>query len=169
MMVSLSLLVLILGLVIWPARHVLLPLWPVSVYEVLSPDGKGRACCALVSRLDLRRESFDRLIVLGRPFSLSCLEFDNDSVQCGYLLGLRQEAGAPLMDEIPVWADQALVEFEDEPHWILVLTLPGDERLETSLGQIKRMFRPNALTLSQRIALAGERFVEAISTRSLTG
>ncbi len=169
MMASLSLLALIVGLVVWPARHVLLPLWPVSVYEVLSSAGEGSACCALVSRSHIREGSVERLTVLGRPISLSCLEFDDDGLQCGYLLGLRREAGAPLLDEIPGWIDQPLVDFEDERDWILVLALPGDERLEVSLGQIKRMFRPNALTLSQRMALASERFVELISARSLNG
>lgn len=166
LMAGIALLMLIAGLVTWPARHVLLPLWPASVYEVLSNDGENGACCRLVSRLDARDATFDRMTVLARPVSLACLEFVDDSIRCGYLLGLRQEADSALVAELPAWFNEALVEFEAEAFEIVVLDLPADGRLDIPAGQIKRMFRPNALTVVQRMELATERFIRAISART---
>ena len=160
-----ALLALIAGLVLWPARHALIPLWPAPVEEVLSITADGKVCRAFVDALGDEPPGCGQSIARDRPLSLLCLEFHDGGIECGFPLGTRSAPESSLGEGLPEWVQVPFSEPASDATGILVLSDAADEHLEFSVDDIRRAKRPNFMSQRERIALTWQRLSEAMGER----
>ncbi len=141
-----------------PARHVLIPLWPNSVEEVLVETGSGS-----VERrfIDDNSASSERspLIARSRPMTLWRLETEEGQVLHAWLAGVRDTDGQ-LMSTLPDWSRSKRLDGPPPGSVRLVLRTAARETREVDGETVRRMYRPNSMTLTDRTALWRDRLVE---------
>lgn len=162
---SLVLLVVTMLLLLLPARHVLMPLWPWQVDELLVARASSDTARRDFVTVQPGEGVPNGVISRDRPIMLVAIERPGDEVIHGFLVGVRPEPDAGLLDKIPSWLlERRLI--SPEPSNLVVVVMRADEsRTELSLGQIHRMYRPNQLSLLERALLTGQRLVEAWRAR----
>lgn len=160
------LLVTILLLPLVPARHVLLPLWPTSVEEVLvsvpqRPDAERRFVAAGRSTPDRVAE-----IARNRPLYLAVVELSDGRKLTGFPVGTRVDPEAGLDVPLPQALMAVWVERPDADAVELILLDANQQILPLPMSQIVRIYRPNQLSLFQRAAITARRLTPAwISSR----
>jgi hypothetical protein len=162
---AIALLILISCMLLWPARHALLPFWPGPVYEVLSETQGGKVCHTLQAWHHEGPENCGRLIARDRPVSLLCMEFHDGSSRCGFLLGVRTDAGEGLNESIPEPLVASRVDPGEIESFLLVLSAPAKDRFEVSSSDIRRLFRPNVLSPQDRLLITWQRVSSVVGAR----
>ncbi|MDZ7790628.1 MAG: hypothetical protein U5L08_09085 [Xanthomonadales bacterium] len=141
-----------------PARHVLLPAWPERVEEVLAEAGPGR-----VERLFLPAgaavSSESVVVARSQPIELWRIEGDSGEVTHAWLAGLRDAEGA-LMPKLPAWSERVRVDGPLPDGQRLVVITADHEKVEIDAAGLRRMLRPNAMSVSQRGKLWVDRLGE---------
>lgn len=160
---NLVLVVVALALPLVPARHVLMPLWPRTIDEVILATADNHAGQRLF--IETRRQRLQGGIVArDRPDSLVVVErFGGDSVT-GFLVARRSSADGPLQ-RLPVTLEADRVAGPGFSRGRLVVALADDSMVEIAGENIRRVYRPNRLDVSQRIALLWTRVVEQLQER----
>ncbi|MEE4330647.1 MAG: hypothetical protein V2J10_07250 [Wenzhouxiangella sp.] len=157
---NLVLVVVALALPLVPARHVLMPLWPRTIDEVIlaaADDHTGQRLFIETGRLSLR----DGIVARDRPDSLVVVERFGDVPVTGFLLALRSSPEGPLQRLPDVFEADRITGPGIAPGR-LVLALADDSTVEIATENIRRVYRPNRLDASQRIALLWIRLVEQL-------
>lgn len=159
------LLVTILLLPLVPARHVLLPLWPTSVEEVLvsvpqRTDAERRFVAAGWSTGDPVTE-----VARNRPLHLAIVELSDGRKLAGFPVGTRVDPEAGLDVPLPQALMAVWVERPDADAAELILLDANQQILPLPMSQIVRIYRPNQLSLVQRAAIAARRLTPAWISR----
>lgn len=157
----LTLAFLIVILSMWPARHVLQPLWPTKVEESLYRDDAS-AIQRIFHRAGSEPDANAELMARNRPLSLLAVERIDHGLVVGFLSGVRSEADALVNADQPEWLDQDLVDLPPDPWAVLVLVLEDGESVEIPVNQVRRIYRPNRLKTVERLELAWKRLEESI-------
>lgn len=141
-----------------PVRHVLVPLWPSPVDEILTSAGSGS-----VERRVVPARSADAknapVVARSRPISLWRLETEAGNVSHAWLVGVRDTEGR-LLPALPEWFETQRLDSPLPEAVRLVLRTPGRETREVDGATIRRMYRPNGLALPERFALWRDRLIE---------
>ncbi len=183
----------ILLLSLLPARNLLGPLWPDTVDELLiAPSGASQATRLFTESASLAAGA-GPVLARTRPLSLSVVELGDRSRLLGFPVGLASRPELPGSDApdlpasgmveivepgqgiqlmaLPAWLQAPLVAF-DEPlldleSTDLVLLDAEDQPLQVPLKTVHRVYRPNQLSLTDRVGLlanrVGERWHQAAS------
>lgn len=147
-------------LLLVPARHVLAPLWPWPVEELIIAEPTSD---------DARREfvvaqpgdrNLPPLVSQDRPIMLVTIETVDGEFIHGFLVGARPEPDAELMEAVPSWLFDHHLSLPQPANVVLVVMRADESRTELPLGDIHRLYRPNQLSLLERILLTGQRMVE---------
>lgn len=150
-----SLIILVAALA-FPARHVLLPLWPPPIEEVIVFDSGGRAVHRILASAGfaLAEDIGGRVIARTRPLNATVLETP-DQRKFGYLVGIRDpQAGEVIIK--PELLDFEWLESDALfPGRLLLFEESGGEVAEIMNSEVKRVYRPNRMGFRQRLALAG--------------
>lgn len=149
-----------------PARHVLIPLWPKPVDEILIATGSG----AVERRFVPARStgSMDTPIIAhSRPISLWRLETEAGDVSHAWLAGVRAPEGQ-LLPALPDWFKTKRLDGPLPESIRLVLRTAGRETREVDGATVRRMYRPNGMILPERVVLWRDRLVERWQVISLT-
>lgn len=148
----------IIVLVLWPARQVLLPLWPEkaeeTVYQTASGDSRR-----LFHGSRSEPGYAGRLIRRDRPLNLVRVEERDGSRFHAYLAGVRPDEGALVADRLPEWIRAEIVAPPAGSSEVVVLIDADGERFDLPVDAIRRIYRPNQLALVSRLRLSAERFV----------
>lgn len=150
-------------LLLWPARHVLVPLWPAQMEESLYQNDSN-SIQRIFHRAGAEPAFPGKLIARNRPLTLLSVEREEQNPVVGYLSGVRPESEALVSPELPTWLEPDLIEVSSEPSKILVLVVADGEIVEIPLAGVRRLFRPNRLRLRDRLMLAWRRLEEAIGS-----
>ncbi len=145
--------------VAFPARHVLLPAWPERVEEVLAEAGPGRVERLLVPA-GAAVSSDSAVVARSRPIELWRIEGDSGEVTYAWLAGLRDAEGA-LMPKLPAWSERVRVDGPLPAGQRLVVITANHEKAEIDAAGLRRMLRPNAMSVSQR----GELWIDRLGER----
>lgn len=152
-----ALLVAILAATAWPARHVLLPLWPHPVDEWLLAGAGG----------GLEREFVtepvadpSRTLARNRPITLWRVEMRSGQITHAWLAGVRDAESGQLLTVLPDWLAGPRIDGPLPASRALVLMGPDSTYSEVEASAVTRMFRPNALAWHERVELALDRFGE---------
>lgn len=149
--------VIALGLAL-PARHVLVAPWPALVDEVLIEAGPAR-----IERLFLPGDSpggvQSPVVARSRPITLWRLETASEGVVHAWLAGVRDEEGE-LLPAPPGWLEAVRLDAPLPEPVELVMTTAERETRAFHSADIKRMYRPNDLSLPERTALWRDRLVQ---------
>lgn len=152
---------LIVIITVWPARHVLQPLWPTKVEESLYRDG-ANSIRRIFHPAGSEPDAHTELMARNRPLTLLAIErIDHDQV-IGFLSGVRSEADALVNADQPDWLDQDLIDVPPDSSGVLVLVLDDGESVEIPVIQVHRIYRPNRLKTIERLELAWKRLEESI-------
>ncbi len=159
------LLVVIALLLLVPARHVLLPQWPWPVEEriMAEPVSNGVYRKFVAVHPDDRDER--SMIARDRPITLAAVEKDGGETVHGFVVGVRPEAGAELMDRVPAWLFDLEPDGSRPANAVFVMMLSDESISEFTLGEVVRIYRPNQLSLVERIVLTGQRIAESWRAR----
>jgi ABC-type phosphate transport system auxiliary subunit len=140
-------------LVTFPARHVLMPLWPAAVDEyILAAEGE-RAERVLLRSSAEQRPPGQSVTASSRPLSVVALQAVNEGPSFGFLAGYRLESGGPLVPVLPEALRAAIVELPLHPDWVLVMLSADDQLLELPAASLVAVYRPNQLSLPERFGL----------------
>lgn len=157
-----ALLLAILAAMAWPARHVLVPLWPNPVDEWLlaGPDGglEREFVADAVAGLDA-----SRTLAHNRPITLWRVELRSGENIHAWLAGVRDAESEQLLPGLPGWLAGRRIDGPLPGGRSLVLMDADNAYSEVDTSAVARMFRPNALAWHERAALALDRFREAWS------
>lgn len=141
-----------------PARDVLLPAWPDPVEEVLAEAGTGSVERQFLSPGSMG--SVEALVVArSRPITLWRLEADSGHISHAWLAGVKDGEGQ-LLPALPAWLETVRLDGPLPSTARLVVITEARESLEVDGAGIARMYRPNAMTLVQRIRLWRDRLGE---------
>lgn len=144
--------------VLLPARGVLFPDWPERVEEVLAEAGPGR-----VERMLLPAgapvATGSAVVARSRPIELWRIETGSGTVTHAWLVGLR-DADGRLLPKLPEWSGRVRVDGPLPEGQRLVVTTADREKVEIETAGLRRMVRPNAMSLAQRGALWFDRLDE---------
>jgi ABC-type phosphate transport system auxiliary subunit len=158
--IVIALLAAILLLILFPARHVLLILWPWPVEEqVMVTEEQGAGRRDFVPILSPRVDD-GVLVARDRPFSLLAIERPNQPLLFAFLVGLRDEPGATLAGQLPASLRPPLVQAPLEAG-ILVVMLADEDHRELPTEDVVRLYRPNQLGLTDRSAILLRRLAAA--------
>jgi len=153
--VLLALIVLSLAL---PARHVLLPAWPGRVEEVLAEAGPGRVERLLVPA-GTASLSESVVVARSRPIELWRIEGHSGDFTHAWLAGLRDAEGK-LMPKLPAWSERVRVDGPLPDGQRLIIITADHEKVEIDTAGLRRLLRPNAMSVSQRGKLWADRLGE---------
>jgi hypothetical protein len=160
---NLVLVIVVLALPLVPARHVLIPLWPRPVDEVIlvtADDNAGQRVF-----LDTRRHTPEDVIVArDRPRSLVVVERFDEAPIMGFLVAVRPSAEGPL-EPLPEELTDERIPGPALGPGALVLARADEQTIEIASDRIRRLYRPNQFDVSQRIALLWTRVVERLRQR----
>ncbi len=158
---ALVLLMLLALLLFAPARHVLMPLWPWPVEEwIIAETTSDEARREFVVARPGAREQ-QALISRDRPIMLVSIETNDGEFVRGFLVGARSEPDAALMEGIPSWLFDQWRSPLHPANAVLVVMRADESRTELMLGEIHRLYRPNQISLIERVLLTGQRVVES--------
>lgn len=147
-------------LLLVPARHVLVPLWPWPVEEVIVADPVlGDARRQFVAAQPGVRDQ-NVAISRDRPVMLVVIEKAGGENIQGFLVGVRPEPDADLMEGVPSWLFDHRLSPVQPSNLVLVVMLADESRAELTLGEVHRMYRPNRLSVFERVLLTGQRVTE---------
>ncbi len=166
---GLALFVLIALLLAWPARHVLEPLWPGPVEELLYLAAEGEAGRDLVP---VRRAAPSRtgpVLARSRPLSLVRVEMTDGGWRHGYLLGVSSADDLSLHDDVPEPLQQAVAEVREGDYDMLVLAGADGKRVGIPVLEVQRLVYPNRLAVLERVQLAWQRFADRLAERPPDG
>jgi len=176
----------ILLLSLLPARDLLGPLWPDTVDELLiAPSGASQATRLFTESASHAAEA-EPVLARTRPLSLSVVELSDRSRLRGFPVGLAARSELPGTDApdlsasgmvesvepgqdmqlmtLPAWLQAPLVAFNkpllDLESTDLVLLDAQDQPLQVPLKTVHRLYRPNQLSLTDRIGLLATRVAE---------
>lgn len=141
-----------------PARHVLVPLWPNSVDEVLVETGSGQVERRFVEDNPVGSVT-SPIVARSRPMTLWRLETDKGNVLHAWLAGVRNTDGQ-LLSALPDWTRTERLDGPPPGSVHLVLRTAARETREVDGETIRRMFRPNSMTITDRMALWRDRLIE---------
>lgn len=160
MVAGAALLAVILLAMFWPARHVLEPLWPDPVEEVLllAPGDRVAERRFLPAGQKLATESV--VLARNRPLTLWRLETDSGDVLHAWLQGVRDADSGELLEAVPSWLGRARVDGPAPQAVHLVMASADQQLIEVPGTSLARMFRPNGLGFRQRARLTRDRIVE---------
>jgi ABC-type phosphate transport system auxiliary subunit len=144
---------LIVLLTLWPARHVLKPLWPPPVDEyILSAEAdRGERLMLSVGAAGLPERN--SAIARSRPHHVVVLERRDEAPLLGFIAGYRETPDAPLSGQLPEALKPARVELPLHADWILVVNPGEDALIELPVAELVAFYRPNQLSLSERLSL----------------
>ncbi len=159
------LLVTILLLPLVPARHVLQPLWPTNVEEVLvsvpqRTDAERRFVAAGRSAWDPAAE-----VARNRPLHLAIVELSDGRKLTGFPVGTRVDPEAGLDVPLPQALMAVWVERPDTDAAELILLDANQQIMPLPMSQVVRIYRPNQLSLVQRAAITARRLTPAWISR----
>jgi ABC-type phosphate transport system auxiliary subunit len=157
-------------LLAWPARHVLEPLWPGPVEELLyleAGGGTGRVLVPVRHAAILSRS--EPMLARNRPLSLVRVETIDGSWQYGYLLGVSSVDDRSLRDDVPEQLLETVVELLEPDYDIIVLVCAEGQRFEIAVSEVRRLIYPNRLVLTDRVHLAWQRLAARIAERLSDG
>lgn len=163
MLAGLGLIPVIIVLVLWPARQVLLPLWPEkaeeTVYQTASGDSRrlfhgSRSVPDFTGQL-IRRDC---------PLHLVRVETNGGGRFHAYVAGVRPEEGALVADRMPQWIRSEIVVPPAGSSEVVVMLGPDDERFDVPAEAIRQIYRPNQLALTSRLRLSAQRFLTVAET-----
>lgn len=149
----------ILLLVLSPARHVLAPLWPAAVDELILPGKTDQAERVLLLAGPAYRSGQPAAIVRSRPRSVVAMERRGEPPSFGYLAGYRDEPGAPLQSRLPDELQVPRVELPLDDSRILVMVLADEQLVEMPADELVALYRPNQLSPTDRIGLLTHRVI----------
>lgn len=153
-----ALLLLIVACLAFPARHVLLPMWPEAVEEVLVEAGSGDVARHLRSARSADAAADSAVVARSRPITLWRLE-TGDGVVHAWLAGVRNAQGQ-LEPAIPEWLETSRLDAPLPEGVQLVLRSADRELQEVDSGSVHRMYRPNGLDFTARWRLWRDRLIE---------
>ncbi len=167
---GLALLALIAVLIAWPARHVLEPLWPGPVEELIymAPGSETERVLEPVRRASVPT-SGEPVLASSRPLSLVRVESMDGGWRHGYLLGVSAADDHSLREDIPDELLETVVELREFDYDMLVLVCAEGERFEMPVSEIHRLIYPNRLVVSERMQLALQRLADRIGERLPAG
>ncbi|QOC23582.1 hypothetical protein IC757_05440 [Wenzhouxiangella sp. AB-CW3] len=153
-LLGVALLVLALVALALPARHALIPLWPVAITELVVADDAGHSQRKFIRTGDGRKAVDGRLIARSRPAGIACMESVQGESVCGYLVGMRSGLGEPLMPLLPQELQAAVADVEAlDPEQVVVMVGPDEQPVEWPVAELRRLLHPNRLSLAQRAML----------------
>lgn len=153
-------------LLAWPARHVLVPLWPGPVEELLYLQADGETGRDLVTVRGVSGRSHSRpLLARSRPVSLVKVEMVDGSWRHAYLLGVASSDDLSLGDEVPQRLLDPVVDIGETDFETLVLTCADGERFEVPASEVRQLIYPNRLAAIERLRLAWQRLADDIAER----
>lgn len=155
-----ALIVIIAALAFWPARHVLDPLWPGVAGETLVLDASGEP----VRILHAGRHPPDqvgRLLRHERPSSLLAVEMRDGRRFFVFLAGVRPHAQARVASRMPGWTQPDRLVPPRGSSEVLVFETASGSPIDLPVAAIRRLYRPNRLSLIARAQLAWSRYREA--------
>lgn len=160
MVAGAALLTVILLATFWPARHVLEPLWPDPVEEVLlsAPGGSVAERRFVPAGQVLTTDGI--VLARNRPLSLWRIETDSGDVLHAWLQGVRDADSGELLEAVPAWLGPARVDGPVPQAVRFVLASADRQVIEVPGVSLRRMVRPNGLGFRQRARLTYDRFVE---------
>ncbi len=143
-----ALAILLLSLV--PARHVLQPLWPTSVDElvILEPDGRS-AVREFVFEPD-ERPMGDRLLARTRPLSIAVVESADGRLVPGFPVALRPDSAAESLVDLPEAFSAPVVDPLPIKDGELTLLGANDQVMRMPVASMARLYYPNRLGLADR-------------------
>lgn len=141
-----------------PARHVVLPAWPDPVEEVLTQTGPGQIKRRFLPP-DANEPMGDPIVARNRPVTLWRLESDSGEVFHAWLAGVRNGDGQ-LLPALPAWLAPVRLDGPLPEAVRLVAITAARETREIDGASIVRMYRPNDMTLAQRVGLLRDRLAE---------
>lgn len=153
--------ILLLGAIVllasFPARHVLLPLWPTAVDEyILAAEGESAERVLLRSGGE-QPPPRQALVAHSRPHSVVALEAVDEDIRFGFLAGYRVARESPLQPALPEPLQLARVELPLHSDWVLVMLSSDDQLLELPAENLVAFYRPNQLSLFERFDLLWSR------------
>lgn len=98
----------------------------------------------------------------SRPRSVVVAEIPGQPPLMGYLAGYRETPDAPLAARWPEPLDAAWVELPLDPDWVLVLVSADAPALELPVSALGALYRPNQLSLGERLGLLIHRIIRAM-------
>lgn len=153
-----GLLLVIVACLAFPARHVLLPLWPEPVEEVLVEAGSGEVARHFRSARSSDAAADSVVVTRSRPITLWRLE-TGEGVVHAWLAGVRDGEGQ-LRPALPAWLETVRLDSPLPEGVRLVLRLADRELREVESASVSRMYRPNGLNFTARAALWRDRLLE---------
>jgi len=160
---NLALAVVVVTLPLLPARHVLLPLWPRSVDEIILATVDERSGARFFVDAERQQIAGD-IVARDRPRSLVVVERIGLNPLAGFLLAVRASAEAPL-EPLPGDMERRRVPGAALGDAILVLALADEQVVEIPGESVRRLYRPNRLDAPQRLALLWDRVLERLQGR----
>lgn len=148
----------IIVLVLWPARQVLLPLWPEKAEETVYRTASGDSRRLFHGSRSVPDFTGQR-IRSDCPLNLARVETNDGSRFHAYVAGVRPEEGALVADRMPEWIRSEIVAPPAGSSEVVVMLGPDDERFDIPAAAIRRIYRPNQLALTARLRLSAQRFV----------
>jgi hypothetical protein len=159
------LLALIPCLLVWLARHSVVPLWPAPVEEVLYLDSSGEVHRSFAQARSSGEFHGLRQIARGRPHSLVCLELSDGQLSCGFLLGVRAGKEQALDRGVPDELLSTVVEPGQADWAFLVMADSDDQSMEFGASEVRRLIYPNRMIVTERIILTWHRFAGRLHDR----
>jgi hypothetical protein len=147
-------------LTLFPARHVLLPLWPTPVEEWIVQSGQDEVDRFVrQAGLVATARSSAGLIARTRPLNLVELERRDMPPMFGFLAGYRDSPDEPLQPRLPDSLLQPRVELPLSPDLVVVLVTVDEVAVEIPMDELIGLHRPNQLSLLERFDLAFSRIL----------
>lgn len=141
-----------------PARHILLPLWPDRVDEILIEAGSGQVKRQF-QPADASAFLDAKTVARSRPITLWRLETRSGEVTYAWLAGVRDGEGR-LLPALPAWLETVRLDGPLPDTVQLVITTAAREIRKIDSTNIERMYRPNGMRFTDRLALWRDRFQE---------
>lgn len=149
-------------LVSFPARHELLSLWPAAVDEYILAADEGSAERVVLQSSAEQKPPRQAVVAHSRPLSVVALQRVGEEPSFGFLAGYRAGPDELLQADLPEPLSLSRVELPLESDWILVMLAPDDEMLELPAGSLVGFYRPNQLSLAERLGLLMSRVVTGL-------
>jgi len=152
-----------------PARHVLLPLWPRPVDELVVLDAERGSSVRQFVNLGQVDGVSNRILARTRPSSVIAVEYTNGSLIFGYPVGLGPTSAEGLPKEAESGMNATLARSKINPYQFrsinalppsltdLQLLDANDHLLELENADIVRLYYPNRLTLADRFKVLIQR------------
>ncbi len=151
----------ILLLPLIPARHVLLPLWPNFVEEVLINVSDQASAARHFVPAGVQEWDPSAEIARSRPFHLVVVQLSDGRELSGFPVGTRTGPQADLDIPLPPAMMAMWVEKPEAIASELILLDAGQQIVSLPMSEIVRLYRPNQLSLVQRAAMTAKRLMPA--------